>query len=279
MLKREKFLTPITPQPEAPAHTHILPRCFTCKHFDVCNLRTDYLKTAQLIENVLGRPCESDVKQCTCPHIPGFLGEKIENNKEYFPDTLTNEKDVEGKYVDARYETANLIHFLYDFNRYLVLFTATYNEETLLFDITGQEVYYRIPYTIKSDVELLQLGLATLKEDIEEFEEEAKKKEEELDIINTTHFYSTLECEYYEWEKGLSYDEAVRKLVCCHPNGIPIGENGELYHIATYHVEEGKVPLYHPENGLPVFVPTPYPVYIPPKKHRRPPMRRGDCCE
>lgn len=58
MDKRVRFLTPIkvkTPPYNSKVHW---PRCFTCEKFEVCNLRSDYLKTLLLIENILGNPQE-----------------------------------------------------------------------------------------------------------------------------------------------------------------------------------------------------------------------------
>lgn len=52
---KEIFLTPID-VPKPPHHTQIQVRCFTCKHFPVCLIKKDYLKTAVLIEGILGNP-------------------------------------------------------------------------------------------------------------------------------------------------------------------------------------------------------------------------------
>ena len=52
---KEVFLTPID-VPKPPHHTQIQVRCFTCKHFPVCLIKKDYLKTAVLIEGILGNP-------------------------------------------------------------------------------------------------------------------------------------------------------------------------------------------------------------------------------
>lgn len=68
---REYFITPIDDDLPAPHHTELVPRCFTCSKFPVCNLRSDYLKTAQLIENIIGNPQEDyqlDWK-CSCDSV------------------------------------------------------------------------------------------------------------------------------------------------------------------------------------------------------------------
>lgn len=54
-----EYLLSLIPDMPPPRHTHIKPRCFTCKKFPVCCLREDYLKTVKLMENVLGNPCQS----------------------------------------------------------------------------------------------------------------------------------------------------------------------------------------------------------------------------
>lgn len=82
--------------------------------------------------------------------------------------------------------------------------------------------------------------------------------------INTTAFSAELKCHFYEWEKGLTEEEGLRRVMLKYPEGIQIDDN-EYYHLETIHLEPGKVPCYHPLNGTPVFMPMPYPVYIPPK--------------
>lgn len=52
---KEVFLTPIE-MPKPPHHTQIQIRCFSCKHFPVCLIKKDYMKTAILIEGILGNP-------------------------------------------------------------------------------------------------------------------------------------------------------------------------------------------------------------------------------
>lgn len=269
MKEEKKFLTPIKPELPAPPHTEIKVQCFTCKHFPVCNMRQDYLKTAQLIQEILGSPCESYEINPPPIKIPNFEGVFIENYQEYFPDTVISTKDTIGNFYMAKYNCSENIKFIYIFNGYYVLFNAQYNEETKEFDISqGKEICYGVTCEIAEDLDLLQLGLLSLKEDIENAEPEEK------DIINTTHFSADLKCNFYEWEKGLNYYDGIRRIIAKYPNGIPIGCHGELYHLATYHIEDRCIPCYHPENGQPVFAPMPYPVYIPsPCKKQKPPTR------
>ena len=136
MIEYKKFLTPIEPELPPPAHTQLLPRCFTCKHFPVCNIREDYLKTAQLIEEVLGAPCESYELYPTPIPVPEFTGTVIEDVEAYFPTTVLSTKDKEGSFYVAKYTDSKNIQFMYIFDGYYVLFSAIYNEETYEFDIS-----------------------------------------------------------------------------------------------------------------------------------------------
>lgn len=262
MYDYKSFLTPINPELSLPEHTEIKIQCFICKHFPVCNIRLDYLKTAQLIQNVLGEP-NKDFELCCSQHpIPDFEGTIIENYEEYFPKTVVNSKGKEGTFFAAKFIDSKNINFVYIFNGYYVLFKAIFNEETLEFDIQkGIEVCYKIEFEIAEDLELLQLGLLSFKEDLENIENT------ETDVINTTAFSADLNCKFYEWEKGLDYYEGIRRIIAKYPNGIPLGDDGEYYHLATYHKEKDKVPCYTLPNK-PTFMPMPYPVYYPPKVKR-----------
>lgn len=264
MIEKKKFLTPIIPSPPPPRHTEIKIHCFTCKHFPVCNIRQDYLKTAKLIQNVLGAPCDNYEISSLPFKIPEFEGITIENWKEYFPETITTKNDKIGYFYMAKYQYSKCcckntcIKFIYIIDKFYVIFTAIYDEDTKKFNISlGKEICYGITCEIANDLELLQNGLMVLLEDIK------KKEAIPKDIINTTAFSAQLDCKYYEWEKGLDYNEGIKRIIAKYPDGIPIGPCGELYHLATYHIENHCIPCYHPENGHPVFAPMPYPVYIP----------------
>lgn len=262
MYCKEPLLVPIKEELPPPEHTEIRPRCFICKHFPVCNIRMDYLKTAQLISEVLGSTASKyELFPLPVP-VPEFEGIVIENYKDYFPEEVKSIKEKVGQFYTAKYVDANTVRFIYIFEGYYVLFTALFNAETNEYEISkGREICYNIDCTLdKSSLDDIQLGLLTFKEDMENMPEE---KEE--DIINTTFFSASLDCKFYEWEKGLTYYDGVRRLIAKYPCGIPIGENGEYYHLATYHKEPHKVPCFHPENGHVAFSPMPYPVYIPPK--------------
>lgn len=50
-----KYFEPID-LPVPPLHTQVKVPCATCTKFPVCNLREDCLKTAYLIQEILGDP-------------------------------------------------------------------------------------------------------------------------------------------------------------------------------------------------------------------------------
>lgn len=263
MTEYKSFMTPIEPKPKPPKHTEIQPKCFLCKHFPICDLRTDYLKTAQLIENVLGNPNDSyELFPLPIP-FPDFKGTVIENFKDYFPAEVKSEVGNVAKFYGAKYESSKTINFIYSYCGCFFFFVATYNSETETFDITkGKEIFYNMEYVIASPLDDLQLGLLALKEDIEEEEKEEKP---EKDVINTTYFSAALNCQFYEWEKGLDYESGLKRMIAEYPDGIPLDKDGRLYHLATYHIEPKKVIPYMPKSQQPAFYPMPYPVYIPPK--------------
>lgn len=237
--------SPTTP----PEHTELRPRCFVCKHFPVCQMRSDYLKTAMLIEEILGKPNNSFIFNPLLFDIPNFCGTVIDNSDDYFPNEVSSSKWASGTFYMAKYVSKDEVNFIYNFEGYMVLFNAVYDEDTGLFVIKkGHDIYYNTGTNLTNTDDLL-LGLASFREDMEEKEE----AEEETEKINTTYFRAELECDYYEWEKGLSYEDGVKRLFIQYPNGIPIGE--EVYHLATYHYEKGKIPLYKPR----VFSPIKYP--------------------
>lgn len=91
MEKKTTFLTPI--EVETPPYNTKLhwPRCFTCEHFPICtDLRSDYLKTCLLIEEILGNPQEDLLLQKSNPEVNCgcYTGNPIENPETIFPETL-----------------------------------------------------------------------------------------------------------------------------------------------------------------------------------------------
>ena len=272
---KECFLTPIR-IPEPPPHTQIPVKCFTCKKFPVCKLREDYLKTALLMQRVLGDPQEDRELgwfDCKCGRLPGFKGYNFHKPENYFPSEITTTDEVEGKYLDAKWRNLDLAQFIYIIDGYYVQFDAIWNKRTKEFDLsTGKEVYYGIPYVLNDESYAeVAVGLECWREDMEEKE----KENQHYDVINTTHFSAGLNCEFYEWEKGLSEQDGIKRVIQQYPHGVPC-KDGTYYHLATFHYEPYKVPLYHPNNGQVAYAPMAYPVFVPkpcapppPKPERR----------
>lgn len=277
---KEYFLTPIEIK-EPPRHTQIHPRCYTCKKFPVCNLREDYLKTALLMQRILGDPQddrELGYYNSSWGRVPGYKGYNFENPGEYFPETITTEKNT-GTFKEAKYRNKDIVQFIYDIEGYFVLFNAVYDQDDGVFDFSeGREIYYGLKYTLSDDSMVeLAVGLESWRLEMIAHEEDSK----DLEVINTTYFSAKLECDFYEWEKGLTEEEGIKRMIAFFPNGIPC-KDGTYYHLATFHIEPHKVPCYHPENGKVAFAPMPYPVFIPPRCKKdlpRLPRRRGDICE
>lgn len=271
MAEENKIFTPIKPNLPPPKHCELRPRCYTCRHYPICNIRQDYLKTARLIENILGNPCDSYKLNPCAPLIPNFDGTIIENYKKYFPETVKSTTDKEGKFYMAKYCCENCVKFVYIFEGYYVLFIAKYNKESKIFEISsGKEICYNLSCTIADDL-ALQDGLLLLKADIE------KQKDEQLDVINTTYFSAQLDCQFYEWEKGLTYEEGKKRICSC---ALPLSDcNNKYYHLATYHTEDEYVPCYYPEIRFPAFSPMPYPPNFCNCKKKKTPKTRDELNE
>lgn len=275
---RECFLSPIR-IPEPPPHTQIHPKCFTCKKFPVCNLREDYLKTALLMQRILGDPQrdrELGWFDSRCGRLPGFKGYNFRHPEEIFPEEVKTTDNETGKFLDAKWRSLDIVQFIYMVEEYYVQFDVFWNERKEIFEIkNGHEVYYRIPYELNQDSTILitsQLGVWR-----NEMEEKEKEREH-YDIINTTYFSANLNCEFYEWERGLTEEEGIKRIIAHYPKGVPC-KDGTYYHLATFHIEPYKVPQYHPENGKVAFAPMPYPVFVPKPcpPPPPPPKRREDC--
>ena len=288
MEKKTTFLTPIDVK-NPPCHTKVWPRCFTCEHFPVCTVRADYLKTLQLIENVLGNP-QQDLelqKSNLWKHYPCYEGTNIEKAETIFPETLSFSKRtlpnkeiltdvVQGTFESAKYQDFDTVLFIYDSEGYKIMFKALYNTETKEYEIKdGVEIVYKIVYEFPADSVLeLQVNLNTWREEMEEKE----KEQSEIDIINTTHFSAQLNCEFFNPVRGLIPEEGVKRIIAKYPDGIPSGD-GEFYHLETLHVEPHKVPWYNPNAGKTAFAPMPYPIFVPTKCEKKKPCRRDDINE
>lgn len=272
-------LAPYAP-PAPPAHTQVAPRCFTCKHFEMCKYKRDYLKTATLIQNDLGDPAFSYEMTGNYVTIPGFDGFPLMNEKDYFPaEVVFDNSDHVGKLFGAKFNGINFVNVVYKDTKYFILISLVYDKESSLYELKKcQEAFYKVPYELNKDsLETIQLSLIGWREVIVNAKAPVELMQPRLkDFINTTHFSAALECDLYEWNKE-NYRNAIERLKKKYPYGIPIDEHGrQLYHIATYHVVDGEVPyspLYVgeplPEPRKPFFPPPPPPMPKPPK-------RRGD---
>lgn len=242
---KDCYLTPI--QVDAPpCHSKIKVRCFTCKKFPVCNIREDYLKTAILIEEVLGNPQEDfELKKLDCCG-DCYDGIIIDNTDNYFPDTIYTNKHDKGLFVDAKCQGLDVIMCQYKINNYLVIFTFKWDTKENSYEyVKGQELYYRLPYTLSDD------DIATISVGLQAWRQTQKEQQEDKDIINTTYFSSILNCDFYDWDKNLTEQEGVNRIYLQYPDGIPC-KCGIYHHLATYHIEPYKIPINK-------FAPHPYP--------------------
>lgn len=268
-------------QPAPPEHTQIQPRCFTCKHFEMCKFKRDYLKTATLIQNDLGDPGIAYELTDHYLTIPKFDGFPLMNEDEYFPKTVIfDNSDHEGKLFAAKFNGINFVNVVYKDTKYFILIQLKYDKESSLYELSScQEAFYKVPYELNKDsLETIQLNLIEWREKIINARAPVDLyRPRRQDVINTTHFSAALECDLYEWNRN-SFEDSINALKRKYPHGIPIDEHGrQLYHIATYHVVDGEVPyspLYQAEPA-----PPPPPRYFPPKREcppPKPPKRRGD---
>lgn len=273
------MLVPCDP-PAPPAHTQVKPRCFTCQHFDVCKFKRDYLKTVTLIQNDLGDPAFSYKITENYVTIPGFDGFPLMNESEYFPaEVIFDNSDDEGKLFGAKFNGINFVNVVYKSKRYFILIELVYNDDSDLYELKScKEAFYKVVYELNNEsLEEIQLNLIQWREKIVKAKAPVDwMKPKFKDIINTTHFQASLECDMYEWNR-VDFEESIRRLKKKYPYGIPIDENGrQMYHIATYHVVDGIVPFspYYKGEPLP---PSKKPFFPPPPPTpKKPPKRRED---
>lgn len=240
-------LTPLSNMP-SPPNSRIMVRCFTCKHFEVCSIRKDYLKTAQLISEVLGGPaCSVEIHSGNIPKFKNYVGTVIVEPLDYFPKEIMLETKEKGIFYQAKFVTFNCVQFIYIINNEYVLFSANYDYDSKDFIISkGYTEKGLCKYNISND------DIITLQSSLIDWREEMKEIPFEVpDVINTSAFQAQLNCKFYEQEKGLQYEDGIKRLMLKYPYGIPIDDKGALYHIGTYHAEPYPIPMM--------------PVYEPPK--------------
>lgn len=144
MYRHEHCLTPISEPMLPPPHTKVHVKCFTCKKFPVCNIRADYLRTALLIENILGRPCEN--LELHCIH-PDFKGTSIPFGNDYMPEKIVTKAGKEGTYFALKAEDVNHYNFVYGVDKCQIIFNAKYIEPETSFgtSISDIELFDLLP--------------------------------------------------------------------------------------------------------------------------------------
>lgn len=279
MFRNEPCLVnPPCPYPIPPKHTQIQPRCFSCKHFEVCNYKRDYLKTVTLLQRALGatRPCDARELNWGYFDIPEYKGKDIPSPKLYFPETIKFiTPDLEGKFYASRTNGLPEVSLIYKVKQYYVLLLFKYNKEEGKYYLEkSEEPVYHVEFELsKESLSTLLVGLINWR--AVAIDAELPPPPPKMDIIDTTHFSVRLECDMYEWNKN-PWEKCIRDLIHKYPYGIPIDKYGrQMYHIATYHLNYGEVP-YSPyfNEERPDCPPPPY---FPP--HRPcpppPPHKRG----
>lgn len=275
---RPPYLAPLPPL-LPPKHTQIQPRCFTCKHFEMCKYKQDYLKTITLMQHDLGSPQKDMELVDKYIVIPGFVGFPIRHEEEFFPKEVTfDNSDDNGKLFMAKFNGINYVNVVYLSHKYYILIKLVYDKETEIYELKScEEAFYKTEYVLNSkDLETIQLNLVDWREQAINAVAPPPPPSRKPDVINTTHFSASLNCDLYEWNKE-TFEEAIKRLQKEYPYGIPISEGDRtLYHIATYHIEPDQIPY------APLFTPEkcckkqPMP-YFPPKHDcPKPPKRRDD---
>lgn len=206
------ILTPIKVD-KPPRHTQVMVRCLTCTKHSVCRIREDYLKTAIAIQNILGDPQEDYELSCE----PTKLSQE---EKDLFPITIeANEKT--GNIIDIYYFSTDFLAAYYKFDDYVVCFKINYDNDSYTV-ASGIEAYYWTRYET-SDESKESLSAAALNWRNNFFEKEEKKE-----YVNTTYFSATLNCQFYEYDKGMTNEKGFDRMFCkC--------DTDEPHHLATLH--------------------------------------------
>lgn len=233
----------------------------------MCKYKTDYLKTLALVQKDLGSPSIDYELTHRYITIPNFVGFSFPNEEKYLPKEVEfDNSDDNGKLFMAKFNGINYVNIVYTVKHYYVLLQLVYNYDTKLYELKScKDAFYDVDYELSEDsLTTLQVDLDDWRPIIINAKAPAPYEKPRHDVIDTTHFSANLNCELYEWNKE-DYDDSVRKLMNRYPKGIPVSDDGRiLYHIHTYHIENGEVPY------SPLYVKDPEfeepPRYIPPQK-------------
>lgn len=274
VIKLSKYFEPINITPP-PLNSQVKVPCATCSKFPVCNLRESALKTAYLIQQIMGDPqIDYEIKECDC----SYVGRPFEDIS-FFPETIdakdTRNNPCTGTIMEAKYKNKDHIQVLYNIDGYYVVISLKWDNEENIYKVSnGKELYYNLKYTI-NEISKTALSTAPLN-----WREEMIRKEEDTkdaDVINTTYFSAKIDCSFYEYERGLTEEEGWRRIELQYAKE-PVHAGCGYEHLLTYHIEPKRVPfedLRHSFAPMPVL----YPVFIPKKDcppPKYPPRRRDD---
>lgn len=211
-----------------PHHTLLQARCYSCKKFPVCNIREDYLKTSYLISNILGNP-QKDFELLKVAAGDGVI---FENENDVIPATITVKNHEDGVLVQARIVNKNYFNVIYEIESYLVSFIIEWNDIHDKYIVSlGTEIYYGSHFMITTESEKeISNNLVLWRAN--------QPVDAEMDIINTTHFHCSLDCDFYEYDRT-NPDQIQRMSEIVPPDD-------SYSHIETYHLEPGVVPPYNP---------------------------------
>lgn len=273
--KNRPILLPLPPQ-LPPKHTQVQPRCFTCKHFEMCGFKKDYLKTVTLIQNKLGAPAQDYEATTNYILIPNFVGFVFYNEDKYFPKHIEfDNSDFGGDLFLAKFNGINYVNVVYLERNHYILIQLIYSKDSELYELKScEDAFYGVKYELnQKSLEEIQLGLVEWREMI--INAKMPPPPPKPEVINTTHFSAMLNCDMYEWNKE-TFEQAINRLKREYPWGIPMDPDRHgVYHIATFHIEGKEVP-YSPCFDEVALAKGPKFIAPPAKKSHKPPKRFGD---
>jgi len=246
-------LTPIAGEPVKPLEK-LQVKCFTCSHYTICNLRLGYLKIAKLIHNMF-QPAEQYLIAPLKPFGDFNSGTLVD--PELVPETIKKATGEVGRLYQARFfgETDTL-KLIYLFNGVEFLMCEYSYINDIVSQLNNQEGNNETTMELSSEQNIIAMAI----ENADEIEIPFELTNSTGEYVNSTYFSAALNCSFYAQVRGITYSEAINKLLASYPNGIPM-ENGEYYNLATYtYTPEGEG-LYNPMAGVPVLAPFPLPKF------------------
>lgn len=250
MYRHEHCLTPISEPMLPPPHTKVHVKCFTCKKFPVCNIRADYLRTALLIENILGRPCEN--LELHCIH-PDFKGISIPFGSDYMPEKILTKADKEGTFFALKAEDVNHYNFVYGVDKCQIMFNAEYIEPETSFGTTidDNKLFSLLPLTSFAHPAVTTDGSSTsynyLPVNSNTYLADYIQAREVIDSIDNGKFTIAISIDF-DTVFG-NFNETGR-----YPTEEEINDNPNLIH-KSYTSGELIIPLLKTEAGLSIYAP------------------------